>query len=88
MIRRLGWCSSCVRACVIWRMILPGRRVRSTAFVRGGTPGGFACCWAVCPPEPEAPTRRTQMIADLIGRHPLTEAEAEAIRALLPPVRG
>jgi hypothetical protein len=34
-------------------------------------------------PEPEAPTARTQQIANLISRHPVTEAEAEFIRALL-----
>ncbi len=36
--------------------------------------------------EPEGPTR-IQMIADLIRRAQLTEAEAEEIRALLPPAR-
>ena len=39
-------------------------------------------------PKLESPTRRTREIADLIRRHPLTEAEAEFIRALLPPEHG
>jgi hypothetical protein len=39
-------------------------------------------------PKLEAPTGRTREIADVIRRHPLTEAEAEFIHALLPPEHG